>query len=925
MEKTAAVDFETYYQKTRYSTRIQGPRGYVDHPEFDAYLVSIATSDGGEFVGPPSEFDFNEIADYVWLSHNRGFDFLVYQKLLSQGKTSGPKNPVWHCTADLASYLGYPRALGPVLHLLYGVELDKGIRDRMSGQKWSSLSLEEKEAVSEYAMEDVRYLNRFWQDYSLIWPEHERRISDMTMRMKNAGVPIDAVKLDQSIRHLQKRQFEIEEAIPWYDRNDPKEKAKTPLSPKSMAAACRALGLPVPSSRAKGDAAAEAWIAEHGEKAPFMVAMRDWNGVNSLLKKLLTLRERVIFPEEDDFAYQHLPADLRDGNVAWCPYGMKYFGAHTGRDSGSEGLNVLNMHRGEVSGVDFRSHIAAPKGYKFISADYSQIEPRVLAWLAEDHDFIAAVREGADPYVAFGLKTLGHQGDWSKQDRQVWKMMVLSLGYQAGAEKFKGAAKSMGGLEITIEEAKRLVQLYRRKNRKVADPAKGFWTIMEKSIRAQSKTTGGSGTATVTLPSGRTITYRNVVGRSSLTADMATESGYRKSHLYGGLLCLAGDTQVLTDRGWVQLLEVSRQDFVFDGQSWVEHEGVVFRGNKLTYSYSGVWMTPDHRVLSSKGWEQAQLTNFEDAKKTFELVRNGVWEFNSHVRTPRTNFRRKIPVGLPMWVRSRGSERRSRVEEGYSEKDAPGVQSQVPPSSHPSDSWNDKTPSVRSVVQYESPVSARNARGLSQLRGKRYFGMPRLARFVREFLARHGGLLPRGLGIGSHRQRWKLRAEELPMGDEGGELQQSTDFAEDRNSVGKYGSQSSFAEIGNRSDYLDLPSEPGGNGGRAVLRPVYDILSAGPLKRFTVRGDDGRPFIVHNCENTVQACSRDIFFDGYLRLADEGLYTLLRIYDEVLLLVPESKAEEARELTEKVMSKSPEWASDLPIAAEAEIIDYYKK
>src|SRR5690606_16149752 len=154
MQKTAAVDFETYYQKTRYSTRIQGPRGYVDHPEFDAYLVSIATSDGGEFVGHPSEFDFNEIADYVWLSHNRGFDFLVYQKLLSQAKIVGPSDPTWHCTADLAAYLGYPRALAATLHLLYDVELDKGIRDRMSGVKWGSLSPEEKAAVSEYAMED---------------------------------------------------------------------------------------------------------------------------------------------------------------------------------------------------------------------------------------------------------------------------------------------------------------------------------------------------------------------------------------------------------------------------------------------------------------------------------------------------------------------------------------------------------------------------------------------------------------------------------------------------------------------------------------------------------------------------------------------------------------------------------------------------
>ena len=535
-QKTAAVDFETYYQKTRYSTRLQGPRGYVEHPEFDAYLVSIATSDGGEFVGNPADFDFNEIADYAWLSHNRGFDSMVYWKIRTLGRTVGPETPVWYCTADLAAYLGYPRGLDPLLNLLYGVKLDKGVRARMSGVKWSTLSPEEKKEVEEYAMEDVRYLCQFWEDYSHLWPEHERKISDLTIRMKNAGLPIDAVKLDQSIRELGKKLFECEELIPWFDRNDPKGKNKTPLSPKGMAEECRRLGIPVPSSRAKTSVEAEAWMAEYGDQAPFVQAMRDWNSANSLLQKLLTLRERIVFPEQTDYWYQQFPEDLRNGDVAWCPYGMKYFGAHTGRDSGSEGMNVLNMHRGDVFGVDFRSHIVAPKGYKFISADYSQIEPRVLAWLAEDKAFLDAVRAGQDPYVAFGVHTLGHQGEWTKQDRQVWKMMVLSLGYQSGAEKFKGASKSMGNLDFTLDEAKQLVRLYRRKNVKVAHPERGFWAMIEKEVRKQSKTTGGTGTALVHLPSGRTMTYREVVGRTSLTANLATENGYRKTHIYGGLL-----------------------------------------------------------------------------------------------------------------------------------------------------------------------------------------------------------------------------------------------------------------------------------------------------------------------------------------------------------------------------------------------------
>lgn len=530
-QRTAAVDFETYYHKTNCSVTVQGTRGYFDHPEFDAYLVSIATSDGGEFVGHPSDFDFSEIADYVWLSHNKGFDETLYHLLRTRKKVTGPTKPEWYCTADLAAYHGFPRDLASLLSYLYGVQLDKGVRDRMSGQRWEKLSPDQQAELMEYAMNDVRYLNRFWAEHSAEWPEHERRISDLTLSMRNRGLPVDAAKLDQSIRTLQEKLYEFEEKIPWFDRNDPKA-GKTPLSPKALANECLKLGLPVLSSRAKGDAAAEAWIAAHGETAPFVQAMRDWNSANSLVKKLMTLRDRVIFPEPDDPFYQDLPEELRNGSQAWVPYGMKYCGAHTGRDTGGEGLNVLNMHRGEVFGIDFRSHITAPPGWVFLSADYSQIEPRVLAWLAGDEAFLEAVRGGQDPYVAFGIHTLGHKGEWTKQDRQIWKMMVLSLGYQAGAEKFKGAALTMGGLDIPLDEARRLVKFYRAKNRKVTK----FWEMLEAEMRKCSVSTGGSGEFIVTLPSGRNLNYRNVSGRGSVSYVSHEKRGLLV-HTYGGALC----------------------------------------------------------------------------------------------------------------------------------------------------------------------------------------------------------------------------------------------------------------------------------------------------------------------------------------------------------------------------------------------------
>lgn len=72
------------------------------------------------------------------------------------------------------------------------------------------------------------------------------------------------------------------------------------------------------------------------------------------------------------------------------------------------------------------------------------------------------------------------------------------------------------------------------------------------------------------------------------------------------LACLSPDTQVLTDRGYVGLLDVSNTDKVWDGVEWVTHEGVVSRGHREVINVDGVFMTPDHGILVSDGWRSAR-------------------------------------------------------------------------------------------------------------------------------------------------------------------------------------------------------------------------------------------------------------------------------------------------------------------------------
>jgi DNA polymerase len=62
-----------------------------------------------------------------------------------------------------------------------------------------------------------------------------------------------------------------------------------------------------------------------------------------------------------------------------------------------------------------------------------------------------------------------------------------------------------------------------------------------------------------------------------------------------------------------------------------------------------------------------------------------------------------------------------------------------------------------------------------------------------------------------------------------------------------------------------------------------------------------------------------------MALEDAGYEILLRVHDEVVLLVPESQAEIHRERVEKIMCTPPSWCSDLPLGAEAIISKQYTK
>jgi DNA polymerase len=216
----------------------------------------------------------------------------------------------------------------------------------------------------------------------------------------------------------------------------------------------------------------------------------------------------------------------------------------------------------EVIPSALRAAFRAPRGKKFVCADLSQIELRVLAWLTDCKPMLDAFAADRDLYVEFGSKMYRVDYDLvTKQQRQIAKPAVLSCGYGTGAgmlkidqngDEFKsglwGYAESMG-VAMTQDEAHDAVQLYRS----VYPEIPRFWYFMEDRIGAMIEQDFAQSVQMerlvvgllpkkllyVTLPSGRRLHYlRPAILGNDITFEgqnsVTKQWGRRK--LYGSLL-----------------------------------------------------------------------------------------------------------------------------------------------------------------------------------------------------------------------------------------------------------------------------------------------------------------------------------------------------------------------------------------------------
>src|SRR6202040_1536873 len=115
----------------------------------------------------------------------------------------------------------------------------------------------------------------------------------------------------------------------------------------------------------------------------------------------------------------------------WAVVPLKYSGARTHRLSGDDKTNWQNFAR--ISPI--RAGIVAPPGYRVVHRDSSQIEARMVAWLAKCAKLLRAFAEGCDVYSEFASTIyLRNITRADIKERFVGKTAILGLGYNCGPE-----------------------------------------------------------------------------------------------------------------------------------------------------------------------------------------------------------------------------------------------------------------------------------------------------------------------------------------------------------------------------------------------------------------------------------------------------------------------------------------------------------
>jgi DNA polymerase len=345
------------------------------------------------------------------------------------------------------------------------------------GKKRSDFTPEEMGRYASYCINDVdltfKLFNVFLADH---FPQSELDLIDMTLRMYTEPVlrVNDALLVERLEEIKQEKSALLRGLMNLLEVDQEEEVRKKLASNPQFAAILKDFNIEPPMK-----------VSPTTGKETYALAKNDEGFIDLLengeahIQQLCSVRLGTKSTIEESRIERFINIGAR--NKGLLPIPLKYYGAHTGRWAGADAVNFQNLPSRDKKKKALKNSVVAPDGHVVINCDSSQIEARVLAWLAGQDDVVEQFARGEDVYSLFATKI--YKKPISKEnpiERFVGKTCILGLGYGTGAAKLRHTLKTQPpGADLPEEECKRIVDLYRQANDKI--PA--LWRECESSLQ----------------------------------------------------------------------------------------------------------------------------------------------------------------------------------------------------------------------------------------------------------------------------------------------------------------------------------------------------------------------------------------------------------------------------------------------------------
>lgn len=420
-DRIVTIDMETRWDSREYTLSKMTTEEYIRDKRFKAFGACIHEFGSGTAIQWYRGDELPRIlGTYDWsktavLAHNAQFDVsilewrygvhpcFIFDTLSMARALRGVE--VGNSLAKLAADFSLPEK-GKAVHSTDGLtELTPAIERELAA----------------YCAHDVHLCEEIFTRLVSGYPKSELRLIDLTLKMYTRPVLeldrkmlIEALTEEGTHREGLLAKLGVEEA----------ELASNP----KFADILRSMGIEPPMKKSKTTGKMTYALAKND--ALFQALL---NGDNEDVAALCEARLKVKSTTERTRAQRFLDISQRGS----LPVPLSYYGAKSGRWTAAKGsaINMQNLKRGSF----LRKAIMAPEGYQLLVGDLSQIEPRVLAWLADYEELLDIFRSGQDAYAQFGAQMFGIPGMTKESHpdlRQSAKSALLGCGYGLGWASF---------------------------------------------------------------------------------------------------------------------------------------------------------------------------------------------------------------------------------------------------------------------------------------------------------------------------------------------------------------------------------------------------------------------------------------------------------------------------------------------------------